>query len=57
MKLDFSKGIDYWKEIILTFLEYVNDFWEQITGSPLFTNSSKGALSRGEEETTVGEEL
>lgn len=44
MKIDFSKGIAYWKEIIDLFLSYINDFWEQIFGTPLFAESSKGAL-------------
>ena len=49
MKIDFSQGIEYWKEIINTLLAYINDFWTLITGSPLFSNGSEGALGFDEE--------
>lgn len=44
MKIDFSIGIEGWKAYIKTFLDFINDFWEQITGAPLFSESSAGAL-------------
>lgn len=38
MVIDFSKGIEYWKEIINSFISILNDFWYRLTGSPLFSN-------------------
>ena len=40
MKIDFSKGIEYWKDIINQFVSMLNDLWMALTGSPLFNNET-----------------
>lgn len=56
MKIDFTKGISYWVELVDLFLSYVNEFWFLIFGTPLFAERNEpGILDDGTDIKTVTE--